>query len=92
MTPQEVIEWLLAIQSKYIHGGDEAYDEDRKLAIKTAISALEKQIPKKVNPKKVDDPFGRSGGECPVCGYARLYDNYKFCHKCGQALDWGDSE
>lgn len=47
MKSNEAIEWLLAIQSKYIHGGDEAYDENRKLAIKTAISALEKQIPKK---------------------------------------------
>ena len=59
--------------------------------IKLCKATLEKQIPKKVNSKKVDDTFGITGGKCPVCGYARLYDNHKFCHKCGQALDWGDS-
>ena len=47
MTPQEAIEWLKAIEAKYVHGGDEAFDNKRKTAINTAISDLEKQIPKK---------------------------------------------
>lgn len=86
MTPNEAIEWLLAIQSKYIHGGDETYDEDRKLAIKTAISALEKQIPK----KPIEYCEGRYC--CPECKGIK-YPKVSYCEHCGQALSWeGDSE
>lgn len=42
MTNEEAIKWLLAIDKKYIHGGDESYDEQRHEAIKLAIDALEK--------------------------------------------------
>ena len=52
-----------------------------------AISALEKQIPKK--PK--DHPL--SDGKCPCCNAVFDYDwkpKSKFCQNCGQALDWGD--
>ena len=47
MTPQEAIEWLKSIKEKYIHGGDEGFDNKRKIAIDTAVNALLKQIPKK---------------------------------------------
>lgn len=91
MTPQEAIEWLLGIENKYIHGGDEGFDENRKLAIKTAISALEKQIPKK--PLDIEGDYTALYGGCPNCKNI-VCDNedYRFCNECGQALDWGDSE
>jgi hypothetical protein len=41
MTNKEAIKWLESIDEKYIHGGDEWYDEQRHEAIKTAIKALE---------------------------------------------------
>ena len=69
----------------------------------TAISALEKQIPKKptlhiVQP--VEAPIkigcGRWGKgttvyECPNCK-EWVSKTYKYCPDCGQALKWRDSE
>ena len=40
MTNKEVIEWLVAIEEKYIHGGDERYDSKRREAIETAVEVL----------------------------------------------------
>jgi len=41
MNEQEAILWLKAIEDKYIHGGDEGFDEKRKMAICMGIKALE---------------------------------------------------
>lgn len=58
-----------------------------------AIQALEKQIPK--SPDYEGD--GYSNGElvydtwvCPCCGqtYEVDYDDYEYCPKCGQHIDW----
>lgn len=50
-----------------------------------AISALEKQIPKKPNYKsECLMQF------CPNCDYPLLL-SFKFCNHCGQALDWRDT-
>ena len=40
MTREESISWLKGIKEKYIHGGDEKFDECRKTAIDMAIEAL----------------------------------------------------
>lgn len=40
MNNEEAIKWLKAIDEKYIHGGDECFDEQRHEAIKIAIKAL----------------------------------------------------
>lgn len=59
--------------------------------IETAISALEKQMPKK--PTMYDSiPHAR----CPKCHCAVMIycDDAKHpnCHWCGQAIDWGEEE
>ena len=68
-------------------------------ALKVAVSALGKQIPKKpksylVNMKHIDFL-------CPNCkkriiskvdGEWVAGKNQKFCDNCGQALDWSDKE
>lgn len=58
---------------------------------KAIISALEKQIPKK--------PIWDMGWVCPNCKHAEILHfpkrpdwNDLFCKKCGQALDWSDTE
>ena len=57
-------------------------------ALDIAVSALEKQIPKKLlEEKKI---YGI--GECPSCGAVFLDKNTKYCGNCGQALDCGDEE
>lgn len=84
MIPQEAINWLEAIEEKYIHGGDDYFDEKRKIAINIAISALEKQIPKK--PKNRE---GTTYFYCPCCDSNNLNE---YCPNCGQALDWSDAK
>ena len=74
--------------------------ENRKLYAELAITALEKQIPKK--PEYYGD--GYSDGKlvydyakCPQCGndnYEYEINNWgcKYCPDCGQALDWSEQE
>ena len=56
------------------------------LELKVVLSAaLEKQIPKKV------EEYLTSSFCCPVC--TAVLSRYSiYCSKCGQALDWSDSE
>lgn len=42
MTNQEAIAWIKSIKDKYIHGGDDDFDEKRKKSLDVAIKALEK--------------------------------------------------
>lgn len=63
-------------------------------------SALEKQIPKKPIPHKVDVEKIKIGNAnwckgttiyyCPNCNDF-ISKSYTYCHKCGQALDWSDN-
>ncbi len=43
--------------------------------------------------KKVDENgepcLPRNHGVCPICGFVVEYSD-KYCHECGQALDWSD--
>ena len=56
------------------------------IAFETAISALEKQIPKKL--PVIDELY-----HCPSCGgMAAIMQGDNYCFNCGQALDWGDTE
>ena len=55
-------------------------------AFEMAISALEKQIPKK--PKHYTDTFKITYYFCPICEYVRITGNQKRCDVCGQKIDW----
>ena len=67
---------------------------ERIQTFENAISALEKQIPKK--PIKISEDYNVESGEwvadyeCPSCG--NPYADDSFCSCCGQALDWSDTE
>ena len=85
MTNKEAINYILANyfdgneNVKAVVGGDEEY-----LAMKYAVEALEKQIPKK--PLHWDD-CEQFYIECPCCG--KRYDSrlgYKGCPYCLQAI------
>ena len=53
-----------------------------------AISAIEKQIPKKVNVTKYD-----VGGNDYFCSCGnKLRDSSEYCDMCGCKLDWSDTE
>ena len=45
MVRTEVIEWLKSIKEKYIHGGDDFYDHQRRTAIDYAVCFLEGKKP-----------------------------------------------
>lgn len=54
-------------------------------AMELAISALEKQIPKKPD---LDD-----GVYCPCCLHEfKVHYATRYCTNCGQAIDWSDTE
>lgn len=57
---------------------------------KICIEALEKRIQKKARiVMSGSDDEGPCEGiwVCPVCN-EEIHDLQKFCHECGQALDW----
>ena len=92
MTPQEAIRILEVMKSEMLL----TFDHDRKEALKLAISALEKQIPKK--PKVPIDTW-----VCPDCGRDVEYQvmlgenilfggQYNYCPNCGQKIDWSEGE
>lgn len=69
------------------------FSYDKELAIESAIEALKKQIPKKVEKQQWTDTvcgcghvFSKHHGD----GYHSIpYENQtKYCPDCGQALDW----
>ena len=92
MTPKEAIEGL----KPYID--NEAYTEHFQDVCKMAITALEKQIPKK--PYILQDDRNNDCIECPFCdsfiGYE--YDcrdehyQINYCPYCGQAIAWSEVE
>ena len=69
---------------KHPQSGDES---DIKEAIQCAISALEKQIPKKPIIHGVRDrDINTISNTCPICNkHIEIRENY--CKHCGQALD-----
>lgn len=87
MTPKEAIK-ILEIAKTEVEWN---YPLDYAIAIDTAISALEKQIPKK--PISLGEDIDRDVGQCPNCKeIIDTYEDYKYCSDCGQAIDWRDEE
>ena len=58
-------------------------------ALKTAIEALKKQIPMKVNISIKGTTGWNTKCHCPNC--RSFLSKGKYCSECGQALDWGDT-
>ena len=72
------------------------YDRDKE-ALQTAITALEKQVPKKViwESAKNGKIYAFYWACCPNCGNDICDEDnveLKFCTDCGQALDWEGNE
>lgn len=60
-------------------------------SLEMAISALEKQIPKKPIENPADDTCLYYENYCPSCENL-LVVRYKHCPKCGQKIDWSEVE
>ena len=95
MTLEEAIDFILnKIQIDVRFCSDEDI-EKTEAALKLAISALEKQMPKQPKYEDVDNVYGAIKRTCTACGDvcmvskgAKPYEHY--CRQCGQALDWSD--
>ena len=78
---QWAISWLEQIKEKYLHGGDDFFDECRKKAIDIAVEQLKETKP------IYDCPLFR----CPRCRHS-IDMCQKFCDDCGQPIDWKDGD
>ena len=93
MTLEEAIDFILnKIQIDVRFCSDEDI-EKTEAALKLAISALEKQMPKQPKYEDVDNVYGAIKRTCTACGDvcmvskgAKPYEHY--CRQCGQALEW----
>lgn len=102
MNAQEAIKLLkedrYLYESDIVSAGDGSPDGDLLLALDMAISAIEKQIPKK--PAFEGDSYDDGGNIiydtwiCPCCEdrYEVDYERHNHCPTCGQAIDWSDAE
>ena len=75
------------------------YPLDYSIVFKTAIEALEKQIPKKIT----HEATLQRCATCPTCknvldefiefipGQPKIRVTFAHCHFCGQALDWSEN-
>ena len=86
MTNEEAINEL-RYQEK-LRGKGIPYQVDN-LVIATAISALEKQIPKKVNISLKGTTGWNTKCHCPNCH--SMVSHGKYCSNCGQALDFNSN-
>lgn len=95
MTTEKALEILQEIKCDFKNKCCTSIDLGNIEAIDVAISALEKQIPKKPI-FKYKAFFSFDGYCCPNCNnYIKskkdpIRPNH--CEKCGQALDWSDSD
>ena len=80
LTPKEAIKELSYDNTAY---GGKCTKEVRE----TAIKALEKQIPKKVNNREEHADYIE--GNCPDCDLP-VCDVDNYCSTCGCLLDWSE--
>lgn len=104
MTNEEAIKELLADRALYecdiVTAGDGTPDGDLMLALDIAVAAIERQLPKKpirgnysvpINgiPTMLDE---NEFLKCPSCRHIDTILKYgqKYCHHCGQSIDWSE--
>ena len=88
---KQLEELIQDIKSFICGGDDEIYKADIE-ALKTAISALNKQIPRK--PLGGIDFAGNEYRICCECSAIVQDGEWRanYCPDCGQALDWSDTD
>ena len=91
MTPKKAIRLIRALPTmcEFTDAYGTPIDSDAYYdAVDMAISALEKQIPKKVR-------ITTSTKRCATCGrqlsgIGNIHPERNYCQRCGQAIDWGE--
>lgn len=88
MTYDEAIEYLKILK---LAESDDSVGMLKKETYDMAIEALEKQIPKKPMGEKYKLIEGF--GNCPNCNnFIDDMRSYRVCSRCGQAIDWSETE
>ena len=92
MTPKEAYNYA-GFRGTQLLRSDQAHliNAEKELEfVFQARAALEKQIPKKYKTTSAKTTFTEivDIDICPVCS-ASVFD--KFCPRCGQAIDWGET-
>ena len=98
MTYQEAIKILKNLYPKTAKmvdgrykGGFDDIESESGQALNMAIEALEKQIPKQPIGEKYELIEGC--GKCPNCNnFIDDMRSYRVCGRCGQAIDWSETE
>ena len=94
MTNKEAIKELKEDRALYesdiVKAGDGTPEGQLMLAIDMATEALEKQIPKEVVIKKINEDIELL--YCPNCHVRFIRTGMNCCGNCGQALDWSDNK
>ena len=90
MTREEAIKWQETFKKNYGN-----FTPESKEACDMAIEALEKHIP--IRPILRIEEKGFNKGciypHCPICDTMPVpHPNVSYCDKCGQAIDWSESE
>lgn len=70
---RETIKWLKAIKEKYIHGGDDDFDEKRRQAIDHAVAVLEGREIDKLEPAQRWIPVTERLPNTIPCGAGTAY-------------------
>lgn len=87
MTPEEAIKTIQVAVAEV----EWNYPMNYSVAFETAIEALGKQIPKK--PIKSDREIRYCEVfKCPNCSFEFSERVLNYCYRCGQAMDWRDTE
>lgn len=81
------LEGRIEIANAYLPGNSEWPE-----SLKTALEALEKQIPKKLEIRTTTSSNGIpiTLAKCQVCGIICERRDY-YCQNCGQALEWPEA-
>ena len=93
----DVYESMILYNKDFEPKNDNSNYEHKIKFLKTAIEALEKQIPKKPVLEKTKGIVGIDMWHCPVCDEEIISDWNRdianpYCHLCGQSLKWEDEE
>ena len=99
MTTEKAIEYWKARyeNTKYfddVHcDADELREHEEYVEVlKETITALEKQMPKKVLNLMLNADGKPTKVFKGICPYCQCIVNNEYCSRCGQALDWSDSD
>lgn len=76
------------------NGYEYLHTEDGDMAVRSAIEALSRQVPKKPNEileYDIDLKQHASSYICPTCG-SEFTAEWFYCPVCGQKIDWSEDD